>query len=272
MDLGFKDNIAVVTGGNSGIGRSISIKLAEAGATVIMIARDKAKGESTLQQIAEGGGRSEFLSVDLRDHDAVQSAMSEIDQKYGALHVLINCAGGSAGNLGVDDSTSVKERWDRVAGGNLLTTYLVTICSVEIMRRTGGAIVNISSTASQHGNYGLYGAMKAGLEGLTRSMAVEFAPLGIRVNAVSPGWIATPANAPDLVNQAEAKWATTASLLGRLGYVEEVAVPTLFLASHHASFITGATLVVDGGITIVDAAKVSCPWEYSPKSSFHGVR
>ena len=253
MDLGFRDNIAVVTGGNSGIGRSISTKLAEAGATVIMIARDKAKGESTRKQIAEIGGRSEFLSVDLRDHDAVQAAMSEIDQKYGALNVLVNCAGGSASKLNVDDSTSVKERWGRMADGNLLTTYLVTICGVEIMRRTGGAIVNISSTASQQGNYGLYGAIKAGLEGLTRSMAFEYAPLGIRVNAISPGWIATPANVPDLDNPAEAKWATTASLLGRLGSVEEVAIPTLFLASDHASFITGVTLVVDGGLTIVDA-------------------
>ena len=106
MDLEFRDKIAVVTGGSSGIGRSISTKLAEAGATVIMIARDKAKGESTRQQIAAIGGRSEFLSVDLRDYDAVQAAISEIDQKYGALNILINCAGGTAGKLGMDDSTS----------------------------------------------------------------------------------------------------------------------------------------------------------------------
>ena len=253
MEFGFRDNIAVVTGGNSGIGRSISTKLAEAGATVIMIARDKTKGEATRQQIADIGGRSEFLSVDLRDYGAVQAAMTEIDQKFGALNVLINCAGGSASKLGVDESTSVNERWVRMAGGNLLTTYLATTCGVAIMRRTGGAIVNISSTASQHGNYGLYGAMKAGLEGLTRSMAFEYAPLGIRVNAISPGWIATAANVPDPDNPAEAKWATTASLLGRRGSVEEVAVPTLFLASDHASFITGTTLVVDGGLSIVDA-------------------
>ena len=140
-----------------------------------------------------------------------------------------------------------------MAGGNLLTTYLATTFGVEIMRRTGGAIVNISSTASQHGNYGLYGAMKAGLEGLTRSMAFEYASLGIRVNAVSPGWIETPANVLDQNNPAEIQWATTTSLLGRRGSVEEVAGSTLFFASDHASFITGATLVVDGGLTIVDA-------------------
>ena len=121
------------------------------------------------------------------------------------------------------------------------------------MGRTGGAIVNISSTASLHGNYGLYGAMKAGLEGLTRSMAMEYAPLGIRVNAVSPGWIKTPFTAPDPDDPAGKRWETTASLLGRMGEVEEIAMPTLFLASSKASFITGATLFVDGGSSIVDA-------------------
>ena len=95
--------------------------------------------------------------------------------------------------------------------------------------------------------------MKAGLEGLTRSMAMDYAPLGIRVNAVSPGWINTPSNAPEPDSPDQIKWETTASLLGRMGNVDEIAMPVLFLASDHASFITGATLVVDGGITVIDA-------------------
>ncbi|MCH7801827.1 MAG: SDR family oxidoreductase, partial [Chloroflexi bacterium] len=115
------------------------------------------------------------------------------------------------------------------------------------------SIVNISSTATLHGNYGLYGAMKAGLEGLTRSMAMEYAPLGIRVNAVSPGWIKTPFTAPNPDDPAHVTWETTASLLGRMGRVDEIATPVLYLASDHASFITGTTLVVDGGMSIVDA-------------------
>ena len=136
----------------------------------------------------------------------------------------------------------------RMSGGNFLSAYLVTTYGVEFMRRTGGSIVNISSTAGRDGSYGLYSAMKAGLEGLTRSMAMDYAPLGIRVNAVSPGWINTPANAPEPDSPAQIKWETTASLLRRMGNVDEIAMPVLFLASDHASFITGATLVVDGGL------------------------
>ena len=253
MDWGFRDSVALVTGGNSGIGRSIAIHLAEAGARVIMVARDREKGETVRREIAELGGQSEFFSVQLGDDDAVKALMEEVDRRYGALNVLVNCAGGSERNQGVDESSSVMQRWDRMSGGNFLSAYLVTTYAVPIMRRTGGSIVNISSTATLHGNYGLYGAMKAGLEGLTRSMAMEYAPLGIRVNAVSPGWIKTPFTAPNPDDPAHVTWETTASLLGRMGRVDEIATPVLYLASDHASFITGTTLVVDGGMSIVDA-------------------
>jgi len=251
MDWGFDDAVALVTGGSSGIGRSISTHLAEAGATVIMVARDKSKGEDARREIAERGGRSEFHSVELSDHDAVKALLQDVDEQHGMLNVLINCAGGSASKQGVDESSTVMEQWERMSGGNFLSAYLVTTYAVEIMRRTGGSIVNISSTASLHGNYGLYGAMKAGLEGLTRSMALEYAPFGIRVNAVSPGWIKTPFTAPDSAEQAV--WETTTSLLGRMGHVDEIAFPTLFLASEMAAYVTGATLFVDGGMSIVDA-------------------
>ncbi|MAF53214.1 MAG: short-chain dehydrogenase [Chloroflexi bacterium] len=253
MDWGFKDAVAVVTGGNSGIGRSISIHLAEAGAQVIMVARDPVKGETVRQEIEEHGGQAEFHSVQLGDHDAVRALMDEVDAKYGALNVLINCAGGSERNQGVDASFSLMQRWDRVSGGNFLSAFLVTTYAAPIMRRTGGAIVNISSTGSIHGNYGLYGAMKAGLEGLTRSMALEYAPLGIRVNAISPGWVETPFTAPNPDDPAHVEWATTASLLGRMGHVDEIAAPTLFFASEHSSYITGTTLIVDSGNSIIDA-------------------
>ena len=256
MDWGFKDTVALVTGGNSGIGRSISVHLAEAGATVIMVARDKEKGEDTRQEIAEKGGQSEFHSVQLGDHDAVKALLERVDEKYGALNVLINCAGGSASKQGVTESSTVMERWDRMSGGNFLSAYLVSTYAVELMRRTGGSIVNISSTASLHGNYGLYGAMKAGLEGLTRSMAVEYAPLGIRVNAVAPGWIKTPSTAADPDNPDGSTWEASTSLLDRMGHVDEVAYPTLFLASDKASFVTGATLFVDGGLSIIDGTTV----------------
>ena len=95
MDWGFRDSVALVTGGNSGIGRSIAIHLAEAGARVIMVARDSEKGETVRREIAELGGQSEFFSVQLGDDDAVKALMEEVDRRYGALNVLVNCAGGS---------------------------------------------------------------------------------------------------------------------------------------------------------------------------------
>ena len=253
MDLGFEGSIAMVTGGNSGIGRSIALHLVEAGAEVVLIGRDVARGEATVKEIRGIGGRAEFFSLDVGDHDAVKALMEEVDRTHGSLNVIVNCAGGSDRNQGVTKSSPVMDRWNALSGGNFLGAYLVSTYGVDIMKRTGGAIVNISSTASQQGNYGLYGAMKAGLEGLTRGMAMEYAPHGIRVNAVAPGWIRTPAITLDPDESVQARFESTASLLGRVGIVDEIAAPTLFLASDRASFITGATLIVDGGLSIIDA-------------------
>lgn len=247
--MNFKDRIALVTGGTSGIGLAVSKQLADAGATVLIAARDRGKGEAALKQITTRGGRAAFFSVELKDAARIETLMREVDQTYGALHVLINCAGG--GGL-IDHDATPMEKFDLMIGDNFASAYLVTSYALPIMRRTGGAIVNISSTASWHGNYGLYSASKAGVEGLTRSMAVDFAPLGIRVNAISPGWIKTYETLPNPDDPAQAAWEKTASLLGRMGTTDEVANAVLFLASDDASFITGATLFVDGGLVIID--------------------
>ena len=263
----FKDRLAMVTGGNSGIGRAISEQLAAAGANVMMVARDPAKGEAARRAIVERGGRAAFFRADLGDAAAVEALFHSIDQNYGALHILINCAGGGEQKMGINESHRVLDRWNRMSGGNFLSAYLVTTYGVEIMRRTGGAIVNISSTATLHGNYGLYGAMKAGLEGLTRSLAFEYAPLRIRVNAIAPGWIKTPGTLPNPDDPAQAAWEKTASRLGRMGTPDEVASATLFLASDLASFITGVTLFVDGGLVIIDPTAETWARAVSQKSA-----
>jgi len=249
----FKDQVVLVTGGSSGIGRAISQQFAADGAMVVMVARNPAKGDATRREIAEHGGRAEFVSVQLGNDAAVQALIQKIEREYGVLHVIVNCAGGDPKARGIEPS-SVLEDWNLMSANNLLSAYFVTTYGVEIMKRTGGAIVNISSTASRHGNYGLYGTMKAGLEGLTRSMACDYAPHRIRVNAIAPGWIKTQVTVPNPDDPAQAEWErTSASLLGRMGSVDDIANATLFLASPLASFITGETLFVDGGLVIIDA-------------------
>lgn len=254
MSQAFANKVALVTGGNSGIGRAIALQLAAEGAEVLLVGRDPAKGAAVEREIAALGSRARFWPVELGDAAAVSRLVSEVTARHGALHVLVNCAGGGDRKMGVTGESDALDRWNKVSGGNFLSAYLVTTGLVDHMPR-GGAIVNISSTASLHGNYGLYGAFKAGLEGLTRSWAYELAPRGVRVNAIGPGWIEVPGpmgTLPDPDDPAQAEFARGASLLGRMGTPDEIAYVALFLASDKASFVTGATLFVDGGLSIVD--------------------
>ena len=254
MDQDFAGKTALVTGGNSGIGRAIALQLAAAGAEVLLVGRDPAKGAAVVGEVETVGGRARFWPADLGDPEAVKALTDEISRAYPALHVLVNCAGGGDRKMGVSADSDPVERWNKVSGGNFLSAYLVTTGLIDRMP-PGSAIVNISSTASLHGNYGLYGAFKAGLEGLTRSWAYEFAPRGVRVNAIAPGWVEVPGpmgTLPDPTDPGQAEFALTASLLGRMGKPDEIAHAALFLASDRASFITGATLFVDGGLSIID--------------------
>ena len=159
---------------------------------------------------------------------------------------------------GVEPDDPPGLRWKKLRGPNLDAAYFVSAHALPLLGRSGGgAIVNISSTATLHGNWGLYCVAKAAVEGLTRAMAVEGAPLGIRVNGVSPGWIATekdleqPAAGGGAGADGDA-WDMPPSLFDRMGSPAEIAAAVVFLASDEASFVTGQTLVVDGGLIITD--------------------
>jgi NAD(P)-dependent dehydrogenase (short-subunit alcohol dehydrogenase family) len=246
--------VALITGGNSGIGRGIVHRFVDEGARVAFVGRDERKGAAVADEIKRRNGEGAFFACDLAQESAVAALVDDVVRVFGGIDIVVNCAGLGAIRSAVEASDEPGTRWDKLRGPNIDAAYFVSAYSLPLLKRSGkGAIVNISSTGALHGNWGLYCVAKAAVEGLTRSLAAEGAPYGIRANCVSPGWIATETDAEQHPSgSGSGAWEVPPSLLGRMGTTAEIAATVLFLVSEEASFITGQTLIVDGGLSIID--------------------
>ncbi|MEB1807554.1 MAG: SDR family oxidoreductase [Bacillaceae bacterium] len=243
-----KDKVAVVTGGSSGIGRATALRLAEEGAKVVVSDVNEEAGKATVADIEAKGGEAHFHKADVSNEEDVKALMASTFEQYGSIDVVFNNAG--VGNQQKKITEIETDEWDQVVNINLKGVYLGMKHAIPYMEKgNGGSIINTSSVLGIKGMryQGPYNAAKGGVITLTKNAALEFGTKNIRVNAIGPGVIDTP-----IINdwkEDEWKWGiiSKANALRRLGKPEEVANVVLFLASDEASFVTGSTMMVDGG-------------------------
>jgi 3-oxoacyl-[acyl-carrier protein] reductase len=241
------EQVALVTGASRGIGRAIAVALARSGARVACVARSQQKLAETVDEIARGGGTAAWFECDVSQSASVNRVVEEVIEKWQRFDILVN-------NAGITRDTLIPrmqdEQWDEVINTNLRGAFLFTrAASRPMMQARRGRIINISSVSGLMGNPGQsnYSASKAGLIGMTRSVARELASRKVTVNAIAPGFIETEmtgALGETILTEVKSRIPAR-----RLGTTEEIAQAVLFLASSAAAYITGQVLTVDGGLT-----------------------
>jgi len=247
--------VALVTGAARGIGAEIAAEFARAGARVGVLDLEEQQAGDTVTAISEAGGQAIALGADVADVGLVEAAVARVAEELGGLDILVNNAGVLRDNLLFK---MTEDDWDTVMNVHLRGTFLVTRAAQRIMvERRYGRVVNLSSTSAL-GNRGQanYSSAKAGLQGFTRTVAIELGPFGITVNAIAPGYINTPmtrGTAERLGVAVEERQATVAARLPvrRVGQPSDIANAALFLAAEASGFVTGQVLYVDGGQTLL---------------------
>jgi 2-deoxy-D-gluconate 3-dehydrogenase len=242
---------AFVTGASRGIGRVIAVALAAAGADLALIARSEDGLAETARAVSEHGRKAFVIPADVTSEEAVAAAVAEAIEQLGHLDIVVNNAGGS--NFMVPFAELRLPGWDKIMKLNASSAvYVCHAVARHLLDRGTGSVINIASVAGLLGAPFIspYGAAKAAVISLTKSLAAEWAPQGVRVNALCPGWTATELNR-NLWGDETAGPATVATVpMRRWARPEEMAGPAVFLASDASSYMTGQTLVVDGGQTI----------------------
>lgn len=248
INFGLDQDVALVTGASSGIGQAIALALGRSGAAVGCAARSADRAAETVDMIERDGGRAVAIEWDVTVPDHATAAVQSVEKALGPLSLAVNNAGIGAGTPALD---MTPQQWTEVFNTNVTGVFLACQAEGRAMQRHGrGAIVNIGSISATIANRNLtqaqYNASKAAVVHLTKSLAVEWAPLGIRVNTVSPGYTLTPMNRRPEVTDLVAEFADTTPL-GRLAEPDEIAGPVLFLLGEAATYVTGVDLLVDGG-------------------------
>ena len=239
------DKIAIVTGASQGIGKKIAIKLSERGAFVCCISRNKKAIDSVSNSIIKSGGQSSSYACDISDSDDFKNIAEKIVKKHNKIDILINNAGVTKDALLMRMSN---QQWDQVIDTNLKGAFTCIKSVVRyMMKNKYGRIINITSIVGLTGNAGQanYAASKAGLIGMTKSIAKEVASRGITANCIAPGWIKT--SMTDTLNEEVKNQFLSQIPVGRIGSASDIANTVIFLASEEAGYLTGQTITVDGG-------------------------
>jgi 3-oxoacyl-[acyl-carrier protein] reductase len=244
----FKDEVVVVTGSTRGIGKEIALSFAKEGAIVFILGRNGETADKTRDELITQGFRAESFACDVSNLQNVQEIVNKIIDKHNRIDILVNNAGITKDNLLLRMS---EEDWDEVIKINLRSVFNCTKALTKVMLKAKkGKIINITSIIGISGNAGQanYAASKAGIIGFTKSIAKEIASRGITVNAIAPGYIQTDMTAQ--LNEKTREELMKNIPLQRLGQAKDIAGVCLFLASKEADYITGQTIVVDGGMTV----------------------
>lgn len=246
--FGLSGKVAIVTGGGRGIGQTVAVGLAKAGAEVVVIARSNA--DETIQKISDEGGKCYFVRADVTKEEAVDAALAEIMQKSGRIDIVFNNAGICKHQSTFEASV---EDWREVIDINLTGEYIMARAAAKIMveHKIHGSIINMASMSGSIANIPQwqcsYNASKAGVIHMTRSLALEWAEYGIRVNSLSPGYIATPMSV-DTPQELKDAWMPLIPM-HRMGKPEELVPAILYLASDASGYTTGSNIIVDGAYT-----------------------
>jgi NAD(P)-dependent dehydrogenase (short-subunit alcohol dehydrogenase family) len=247
--FGLEGRVALVTGASQGIGAAVALGLAQVGAFVAVTSRKRSKLDPLVGRIEASGAKALALELDVTDPAQVDAAVALTVEKLGGLDIAVNNAAATVHRAALDLSV---EEWDHILDTNLRGAFLVSCAAARAMKGLGGRIVSISSPFARVGlpNRVAYSTSKAGLEQLTRSLAVEWATDGITVNAVAPTTVLTESRRALLGDEEVLRNRVEQIPLGRLAREDDVVGAVLFLCSNAGSFMTGQTLLVDGGYTI----------------------